>query len=330
MKRLLLLLPILVFSTFGICQADSSSTQVIGETPAGTLNGTNCVFTLQNTPMTGTLVVYKNGVRQQPGGDYTLSGVTISFLTAPAAGDLVSADYLTGGTNPFVIGAGGMNLNGQKVSGTGTFTGVLTFNNTLTVNNSLQFPANNALAFKSSNISWGSNEFVVGANTAGGTVANDFLAFGINTRASSVGPDAWQNYMTVSQSPGAVNIYWPLVTTNVVTMNGPVNLKGAISATGGLGTSVRVSTTAPDTMLGNDHTIILNGTTGLNLTATPVPGQEIYLVNVSGALVSVSGNGKSIWTPGGTITTSLTVGANSTAILQWDAASATPIWRQIK
>lgn len=330
MKKVLLSVLIFISSGFMICRADSSSIQVIGETPAGALNGTNAVFTLQNAPIPGTLILYQNGVRQQFGGDYTLSGGTISFAAAPATGDILSADYLTNGTNPFVIGTGGMNLNGQKISGAATFSGALTLSSPLTVNSSVVLPTNNAIAFKSSNIDWGSNEFVIGPNSGGSSVANDFLAFGVNMRTSSSASDSWQNYMVISQSPTAINMYWPLVATNLVTMNGPVIVNGNLNATGGLNTIVRVNTTALDTVLSSDHTVVLNGTTRLSLTATPVSGQELYLVNVNNAPVTISGNGKNIWSPGGTIAASLTIGANSTAILQWDAASATPIWRQIK
>jgi hypothetical protein len=68
---------------------------VSNEVPSGTINGSNTAFTLANTPVSGTVQLYLNGVRLQPGAgnDYTLSGLTITMLYAPATGDQLLADY---------------------------------------------------------------------------------------------------------------------------------------------------------------------------------------------------------------------------------------------
>jgi hypothetical protein len=65
------------------------------ETPAGTLNGTNTIFTLASTPIVGTEEVYLNGLLQEPGAgnDYTISGATITYLAAPAATDRLRVSY---------------------------------------------------------------------------------------------------------------------------------------------------------------------------------------------------------------------------------------------
>lgn len=54
-----------------------------GETPTGTVNSINKDFTLSVAPVTGTLKLYLNGVRQKVTEDYTLSGSTITFVIAP-------------------------------------------------------------------------------------------------------------------------------------------------------------------------------------------------------------------------------------------------------
>jgi hypothetical protein len=68
-----------------------------GETPAGTINGTNLAFTLAAPPSPATsLRLYKNGMLQQQGSDYTLSGATITFSSAssaPQTGDTLTASY---------------------------------------------------------------------------------------------------------------------------------------------------------------------------------------------------------------------------------------------
>jgi len=64
------------------------------EVPGGSVNGTNVTFTLVNTPNPGlSLELYKNGVLLQQNSDYTLSGSTITFSTAPQTGDSLLASY---------------------------------------------------------------------------------------------------------------------------------------------------------------------------------------------------------------------------------------------
>lgn len=69
---------------------------VVRETPSGALNGVNVTFTLANTPITGSEEVYLNGVLQEPGGtnDYTISGLTITYTTAPISTDRLRVSYL--------------------------------------------------------------------------------------------------------------------------------------------------------------------------------------------------------------------------------------------
>jgi hypothetical protein len=66
-------------------------------TPTGTVNGSNATFSLASVPVTGSLKVYRNGIRMKgtSGTDYALSGSTITFVTAqiPQTGDVLLADY---------------------------------------------------------------------------------------------------------------------------------------------------------------------------------------------------------------------------------------------
>lgn len=76
-----------------------SHTHVYSEVPAGTVNGSNATFTLASTPTAGSVLLYKNGLRQKAGGgnDYTLATDTITFLAGniPQTGDNLLADYET-------------------------------------------------------------------------------------------------------------------------------------------------------------------------------------------------------------------------------------------
>jgi hypothetical protein len=68
---------------------------VVRETPTGLINGSNTTYTLANTPIVGTEQVYLNGILQEPGAgnDYTISGLTITYLTAPLTGDRLRVTY---------------------------------------------------------------------------------------------------------------------------------------------------------------------------------------------------------------------------------------------
>lgn len=71
-----------------------STSFVYEETPSGTVNGSNTSFTIANTPVSGTFILYRDGQRIAGGGaDYTLSGTTVTFVTAPVTGSVLRCDY---------------------------------------------------------------------------------------------------------------------------------------------------------------------------------------------------------------------------------------------
>ena len=64
------------------------------ETPTGTINGTNKAFTIKNPPNpVSSLKVYLNGQRMRITEDYTFSGATITFITAPPTTSILLVDY---------------------------------------------------------------------------------------------------------------------------------------------------------------------------------------------------------------------------------------------
>jgi hypothetical protein len=84
-----------VDGTSGPCST-FSTTFIDGETPQGTLNGTNASFVLANIPNPSTsLALYRNGLLLLQGGDYTLSGNNVTFLTGalPQTNDILAASY---------------------------------------------------------------------------------------------------------------------------------------------------------------------------------------------------------------------------------------------
>ncbi|MBY0373563.1 MAG: hypothetical protein K2Q23_06185 [Bryobacteraceae bacterium] len=110
---------------------------VDGERPSGTLNGTNAVFTLASAPSPATsLTLFRNGLLQTAGLDFTVAGATITFLAGaiPQAGDLLEAYYRIGG-NPST-GPVNTGLTTGSIPFIGT-NGVLTENSSLLVWNNL-------------------------------------------------------------------------------------------------------------------------------------------------------------------------------------------------
>jgi hypothetical protein len=86
---------VLVDGTSGPCGSGSSANFADAETPVGSVNGTNAVFTLANTPTGTSLLVFRNGLYQKAGVDYNLSGSTITFVAGaiPGSGDVLAAHY---------------------------------------------------------------------------------------------------------------------------------------------------------------------------------------------------------------------------------------------
>lgn len=66
---------------------------VDGEAPTGDIDDVNDEFELANTPISGSVHVYLNGLRMKVTDDYTISGTTITFVTPPASGDTILCDY---------------------------------------------------------------------------------------------------------------------------------------------------------------------------------------------------------------------------------------------
>jgi hypothetical protein len=68
---------------------------VVGEVPSGLINSSNTSYTIANTPVTDSVSVYLNGLRQREGSayDYTISGTSITFAKAPRTGSDLLVDY---------------------------------------------------------------------------------------------------------------------------------------------------------------------------------------------------------------------------------------------
>jgi len=74
----------------------TTGAEAVSEAPSGAIDGVNTTFTLSSSPLSNSLSVYLNGLYQEEGAgkDYTLSGTTITFNTAPESGSILLVHYL--------------------------------------------------------------------------------------------------------------------------------------------------------------------------------------------------------------------------------------------
>jgi uncharacterized protein YoxC len=85
-----------VLAYYRIAGAGSATNFADNETPGGSINGINLTFTLASAPNPATsLRLFRNGLLMAPGGDYTLSGSSVSFIagSTPRTGDSLAAYY---------------------------------------------------------------------------------------------------------------------------------------------------------------------------------------------------------------------------------------------
>jgi hypothetical protein len=108
---------------------------VDSDAPAGLVDGANAEFTLSGVPSpAASLTMYRNGMLQKPGQDFTLSGNQIQFVGAavPQPGDTLVASYRVAGgatdtpqlyPNPQVLCSGlGATTNSSTLASIGTCT----------------------------------------------------------------------------------------------------------------------------------------------------------------------------------------------------------------
>lgn len=77
-------------------QAPASAPTFYQEVPSGTVNGSNTAFSLAHTPSSAaSVILFMNGVAltQGSGADYTISGSSITFGSAPLSGAILLAQY---------------------------------------------------------------------------------------------------------------------------------------------------------------------------------------------------------------------------------------------
>lgn len=88
-------------ATAGVLSVDSVTDNIVEsdiqmENESANCNGATTDFTITSTPIANSVQVFLNGLLQEDGSgkDYTISGTTISFVTAPIAGDILIIHYI--------------------------------------------------------------------------------------------------------------------------------------------------------------------------------------------------------------------------------------------
>jgi len=69
---------------------------LVDETPSGTINGSNQTFSLSQTPFDSNdaVQVFIDGIKRDRVTDWTISGTTITMVTAPVAGQSIRVNYI--------------------------------------------------------------------------------------------------------------------------------------------------------------------------------------------------------------------------------------------
>lgn len=79
----------------GVPGPSGNATLVIGEVPAGTVNGSNATFTTAFSFIPASVAVFINGLMQKLVDDFTTTGTqTINMNVSPVTGDKILVNYL--------------------------------------------------------------------------------------------------------------------------------------------------------------------------------------------------------------------------------------------
>lgn len=72
-----------------------SLSNALNETPSGTFDGANTLFTLSAAPILSSLQVFKNGIKVEEGSDFSIIGTALTLFVAPTITDRLICSYLS-------------------------------------------------------------------------------------------------------------------------------------------------------------------------------------------------------------------------------------------
>jgi hypothetical protein len=185
------------------------------ETPAGGINGSNATFTLAFAPSPmGSLELYLNGLLMNQVTDYTLSGNTISFLTAstPQSGDLLVASYrYANPSNPLgslaspqvICSSAGTSNSSTTLTQLGSCTipaGLLGIGDRIEVQ--FQYSHSGSTTGFTGEVHWAGTTILSRAATSSETALVGRMAFGFYTGAQSWDTQSWGNVLSLANATG--------------------------------------------------------------------------------------------------------------------------------
>jgi len=187
------------------------------EVPVGLVNGANVSFTLNAVPIpTASITLYRNGVLQKAGQDYSLAGNSIQFLagSTPQTGDTLLASYRVtppgapqGPPAPQILCSGmGAATSSSALSSLGTCTipaGTIQPGDRLKIG--FDFSHEGELTGFTFVVNWG-NTLLVQRNAAvGDAFISGWAEAGANTSACQLSVQSWGTVLGLAA--GVLNAY---------------------------------------------------------------------------------------------------------------------------
>ncbi len=212
-----------VDGTSGPCGSGGGSGGVLpsfadGEVPSGGITGVNAAFTLAFTPSpAASLDLYLNGLLMKQGSDYTVSGASITFITAsiPQIGDLLVANYRYGNpANPLgsltssqvICSSAGTSTSSAALTPLGSCTipaGILGTGDRIEVQ--FQFTHSGTATGFSGTILWGAATILSRVCIAGESAFAGKMAFGVNSGTQLWDTESWGNSLSFASSVGSAS-----------------------------------------------------------------------------------------------------------------------------
>ncbi len=210
-----------VDGTSGPCGSGSGAGGLLplfsdGEIPAGAINGSNPLFTLNFLPSPETsLDLYRNGLLLKAGSDYVLSGNRVSFILglAPQTGDQLLASYrYANPSNPFgsltaaqvVCSSTGANTSATTLTQLGSCTipaGLMGTGDRIEIQ--FQYSHTGTATGFTGEIHWAGTTFLSRATVAGETAMVGRATFGIYAGAQNWDTQSWGSSLGLASTAGA-------------------------------------------------------------------------------------------------------------------------------
>ncbi len=207
-----------------------------GETPGGSVNGSNTVFTLSFAPSPqASLDLYRNGLLMRLGTDYTLSTNVVTFLTAstPQVGDMLVASYrYANPSNPLgtlaagqvVCSSTGASTSATSLTQLGSCTipaGILGAGDRIEVQ--FQYAHSGSTAGFTGEIHWGGTTVISRSATSGEAGLSGRITIGLLTGSQGWDVESWGASSPVAATIGSA--------AENISQNLTISFRGLMSAT---------------------------------------------------------------------------------------------------